>query len=75
MTKGFDGSDETDLDGHLSSPKCNVIVKRILSDLPWHLVLPLALAGGGTYTVGDYRQRKGVRRSWMRTNCARSKRP
>ena len=29
MTKGFDGSVETDLDGHLSSPKCNVIVKRI----------------------------------------------
>jgi len=29
MTKGFDWSVETDLDGHLSSPKCNVIVKRI----------------------------------------------
>jgi hypothetical protein len=75
MAKGFDGSVETDVDRIPLLAEMQRHVKRILSDLPWHLALPLALAGGGTYTVGDYRQRQGVRRSWMRTNCARSKRP
>jgi hypothetical protein len=75
MTKGFDGSVETDLEGKPLPAEMQRHLKRILSDLPWHLALPLALAGGGTYTVGDYRQREGVGRSWMRTNCARSKRP
>src|SRR5712671_3315252 len=59
MTKGFDGSVESGLDGKPPLAEMQRHVKRILSDLPWHLVLPLALAGGGTYTVGNYRQRGG----------------
>jgi hypothetical protein len=42
------------------------------ADLLWHPG-PLALAGFGTYTDGDYGRSGGVRR-WMRMSCARCRR-
>src|SRR6516225_3719806 len=44
-------------------------VESIQADLPWHR-LSLAPAGGGTYTVGDYRRSNRIGTPWMRMNCA-----
>ena len=48
-------------------------VEGIQAVLPWHLV-PLALAGCGTYTLGHHDRRKGSRTRWTRMNCARCRR-